>query len=62
VMMLCVRRVHRTLGNFLARRGLLSDAEVEYKAALRLSPRYTLAAINLADLFRRPDRAPDRPG
>jgi predicted CXXCH cytochrome family protein len=41
-----------TLGNFLARRGLLSDAEVEYKAALRLSPRYTLAAINLADLYR----------
>src|SRR5262249_7025284 len=29
-----------TLGNFLARRGLLSDAEVEYKAALRLSPQY----------------------
>jgi predicted CXXCH cytochrome family protein len=40
------------LGNFLARRGLLSDAEIEYKAALRLSPRYTLAAINLADLYR----------
>ena len=27
-----------TLGNFLARRGLLADAEVEYKAALRLKP------------------------
>jgi len=41
-----------TLGNFLARRGLLSDAEIEYKAALRLSPQYGPAAINLADLYR----------
>jgi len=41
-----------TLGSFLARRGLLSDAETEYKAALRLSPQYTPAAINLADLYR----------
>src|SRR5262249_22200108 len=32
---------------------LASDAEAEYKAALRLSPNYTLAAINLADLYRR---------
>ena len=41
-----------TLGNFLVRRGLLSDAEIEYKAALRLSPQYGPAAINLADLYR----------
>jgi predicted CXXCH cytochrome family protein len=41
-----------TLGNFLVRRGLISDAEVEYKAALRLSPQYATAAINLADLYR----------
>src|SRR5262245_55856666 len=41
-----------TLGNFLARRGLLSDAETEYKAALRLSSAYAPAAINLADLYR----------
>src|SRR6516164_4915421 len=40
------------LGNFPARRGLLSDAEVEYKAAVRLSPQYGPAAINLADLYR----------
>ncbi|OAF02961.1 hypothetical protein AYJ54_25525 [Bradyrhizobium centrolobii] len=41
-----------TLGNFFARRGLTADAESEYKAALRLSPQYTPAAINLADLYR----------
>ncbi len=41
-----------TLGNFLVRRGLTSDAEAEYKAALRLSPQYVPAAINLADLYR----------
>jgi tetratricopeptide (TPR) repeat protein len=47
------------LGNFLARRGLLSDAEVEYKAALRLSPQYGPAAINLADLYRQLGRDGD---
>jgi predicted CXXCH cytochrome family protein len=41
-----------TLGNFYARRGLLPDAETEYKAGLRLSPKYAPAAINLADLYR----------
>jgi predicted CXXCH cytochrome family protein len=41
-----------TLGNFYTRRGLTSDAEIEYKAALRLSPQYAPAAINLADLYR----------
>ncbi len=40
------------LGNFLARRRLLADAETEYKAALRLSPQYASASINLADLYR----------
>jgi hypothetical protein len=40
------------LGNFLACSGLVSEAEVEYKAALRLSPPYAPAAINLADLYR----------
>src|SRR5256886_13104034 len=40
------------LGNFYARRGLSADAETEYKAALRLSPQYAPAAINLADLYR----------
>jgi len=41
-----------TLGNFYTRRGLFPDAETEYKAGLRLSPRYAPAAINLADLYR----------
>jgi Flp pilus assembly protein TadD len=40
------------LGTFLKRRGLLTDSEAEYKAALRLSPHYATAAINLADLYR----------
>jgi predicted Zn-dependent protease len=35
-----------------ARRGLASDAENEFKAALRLNPQYTPAAVNLADLYR----------
>jgi predicted CXXCH cytochrome family protein len=48
-----------TLGNFLARRGLPSDAEAEYRAALRLSPRYTPAAVNLADLYRQLGRDGD---
>jgi Tfp pilus assembly protein PilF len=34
------------------RRGLASDAENEFKAALRLSPQYTPATVNLADLYR----------
>ena len=41
-----------TLGSFLARRGLTAEAEAEYKAALRLSPQYVIAAVNLADLYR----------
>src|SRR5262249_60795660 len=44
------------LGSFYARRGLATDAEAEYKPALRLSPRYTAAAINLADLYRQTGR------
>ena len=34
------------------RRGLTTDAESEYRAALRLSAQYAPAAINLADLYR----------
>jgi Flp pilus assembly protein TadD len=49
-----------TLGNFLARRGLNGEAENEYKTALRLSPQYAPAAINLADLYRQLGR--DRDG
>src|SRR5207344_3389918 len=47
------------LGNFLARRGLRAEAETEYKAALRLSPPYAPAAINLADLYRQMGRDGD---
>jgi tetratricopeptide (TPR) repeat protein len=51
-----------TLGNFLARRRLPADAEIEYKAALRLSPQYSPAAINLADLYRQIGRDSDGEG
>jgi Flp pilus assembly protein TadD len=40
------------LASFYMRRGLTADAESEYKAALRLSPQYAPAAVNLADLYR----------
>ena len=40
------------LGSFFAKRGRPADAETEYKAALRLSPQYAAAAVNLADLYR----------
>jgi Flp pilus assembly protein TadD len=48
-----------TLANFYARRGLTAEAETEYKAALRLSPYYAVAAINLADLYRALGREDD---
>ena len=35
------------------------DAEAQYKAALRLSPQYVPAAINLADLYRQLGRDPE---
>ena len=47
------------LGRFYARRGLSVDAEAQYKAALRLSPQYLPAAINLADLYRQLGRDPE---
>ena len=47
------------LGSFFAKRGRVVDAEVEYKAALRLSPHYAPAAANLAELYRRLGRDPD---
>jgi len=51
-----------TLGNFYRRRGLVGDAEAQYKAALRLSDRYAPAAINLADLYRQLGRDGDGEG
>jgi predicted CXXCH cytochrome family protein len=50
------------LGNFYARRGLVADAEAEYRAGLRLSPQYAPAAINLADLYRQLGRDGDGEG
>jgi predicted CXXCH cytochrome family protein len=47
------------LGIFYARRELTSDAENEYKAALRISSQYAPAAINLADLYRQLGRDGD---
>ena len=47
------------LGSFLVKRGRTADAEVEYKAALRLSPQYATAAVNLADLYRGTGRETD---
>ena len=38
---------------------LAAEAEAEYKAALRLSPQYAPAAINLADLYRQLGRDAD---
>src|SRR5262249_18310756 len=50
---------HTTLANFLAHRGQRAEAEAEYKAALRLSPQFAPAAINLADLYRASGRDDD---
>jgi predicted CXXCH cytochrome family protein len=47
------------LGNFYVRQRLAADAEGEYKVALRLSPQYAPAAINLADLYRQLGRDVD---
>jgi predicted CXXCH cytochrome family protein len=40
------------LGAFHVRRGNATEAEKEFTAALKLSPQYAPAAINLADLYR----------
>ena len=47
------------LGSFDAKRGLLADAESEFKAALALNPQYIPAATNLADLYRQINRDND---
>lgn len=40
------------LGNFHARQGGVVEAETEYRAAIRLDPSFTAAAVNLSDLYR----------
>jgi Flp pilus assembly protein TadD len=50
---------HTTLANFLAQRRQPAEAEAEYKTALKLSPQFVPAAINLADLYRALDRGSD---
>jgi predicted CXXCH cytochrome family protein len=47
------------LGNFLARQARAAEAEAEYRAALRLDPSFSPAAINLSDLFRQLGRDSD---
>jgi Flp pilus assembly protein TadD len=50
---------HTTLANFLAQRRQSAEAEAEYKAALKLSPQFVPAAVNLADLYRALERGAD---
>jgi predicted CXXCH cytochrome family protein len=47
------------LGAFFVRRGNTTEAEKEFTAALRLSPQFAPAAINLADLDRQQGRDGD---
>lgn len=44
------------LGAFYFRQGRFGEAEAEYKAALRLSPQFAPAFVNLADLYRQRNR------
>src|SRR5262245_35963444 len=53
---------HSMLGTFYAQRRATNEAEAEFKAALRLSPQYTPAAINLADHYRLQGREGDAEG
>jgi len=48
-----------TLGVFLAELGRRDEAAGEYRAALRLSPRYTPAYVNLSDLQREQGAEPE---
>ena len=43
---------HLNLGLLKTRRQQLSDAEAEYRTALRLDPKFVPAMVNLADLDR----------
>jgi tetratricopeptide (TPR) repeat protein len=48
-----------TLGTFFAQMGRRDEAMEEYRAARRLSPRYTPAYVNLSDLQRQEGREPE---
>ncbi|HKW53459.1 MAG TPA: cytochrome c3 family protein [Stellaceae bacterium] len=48
-----------TLGAFFAQRGEAAEAEAEYRAALKLEPRFVQAYVNLADLDRSRGRDKD---
>jgi tetratricopeptide (TPR) repeat protein len=50
---------HITLGTYYGFLGNATEAEAEYRAALRLFPRAVPAYINLADLYRAQDREAD---
>jgi len=50
------------LGRYHARAGDLAKAETDYRAALRLSPHFAPAAVNLADLYRQQGRDDDGMG
>ncbi|UPJ64326.1 multiheme c-type cytochrome [Bradyrhizobium sp. 191] len=47
------------LGNFYARQASAAGAEAEYRAALRLDPSFSPAAVNLSDLYRQLGRESD---
>jgi Flp pilus assembly protein TadD len=47
------------LGIFFSQRGQTAEADSEYRAALRLAPRYEPAYVNLADLLRTAGRDSD---
>ena len=47
------------LGRYYARGGNVAKSEEEYRAALRLSPHFAPAAVNLADLYRQSGRDED---
>ena len=48
-----------TLGSFFAQLGRRSEAVAEYRAALRLAPKYTPAYVNLSDLQREEGKEAD---
>jgi predicted CXXCH cytochrome family protein len=47
------------LGSFFARQAKAGEAEAEYRAALRLDPSFSPAAVNLSDLYRQLGRDTD---